>query len=637
MATEDYRRKLTAILSADVKGYSRLMGEDEAATVRTLTAYRQTMTTLIQDHKGRVVDSPGDNILAEFSSVVDAVQCAVEIQRDLKVKNAQLPENRQMEFRIGINLGDVIEEKGRIYGDGVNIAARLESLAEPGGICISGTVYEHTKNKVSLEHEYLGEQNVKNIADPVSVYRILLEPGDKPKSTSVRPMRPRRWLWALLAGMGLLVLVALVLLIWKPFDSPSPESAEVVSEQSSSIDLPDKLSIAVLPFENMSADLEQEYFSDGITEDLITDLSKISAMFVIARNSTFVYKGQAVNIQDVGADLGVAYVLEGSVRKADGTVRITAQLLDVATGMHLWAERYDRELDDVFAVQDEVVAKIVAALAVTLTEEEQEYLAQDITENLEAYDLTKRGWWYYHQLTREGNDQARQMFELATEVDPQYADAYVGLGFTYYEEWAQQWNQDPQSLDIAQELAERTINLDEAYASAYTLLSHVYLRRGEFERAIVEQERAILLDPNNANNYRDLAEALIFTGRPEDAIEHIEKAMSLNPHYPVTYPFTLGFAYVGIGFKDGSLEHYEKAIAAEKEAISLNPNFTGSYLVLAFIYNETGREQEARTQVAQALGINPQLSLAAIRESVPFKDPAVLDAFLDALQDAGLN
>jgi adenylate cyclase len=222
-------------------------------------------------------------------------------------------------------------------------------------------------------------------------------------------------------------------------------------------------------------------------------------------------------------------------------------------------------------------------------------------------------------------------------VDPQYADAYVGLGFSYYEEWAQQWNQDPQSLDIAQELAERTINLDEAYASAYTLLSHVYLRRGEFERAIVEQERAILLDPNNANNYRDLAEALIFTGRPEDAIEHIEKAMSLNPHYPVTYPFTLGFAYVGIGFKDGSLEHYEKAIAAEKEAISLNPNFTGSYLVLAFIYNETGREQEARTQVAQALGINPQLSLAAIRESVPFKDPAVLDAFLDALQDAGLN
>jgi adenylate cyclase len=402
-------------------------------------------------------------------------------------------------------------------------------------------------------------------------------------------------------------------------------------------DSPGKSSVAVLPFENMSGDPEQEYFSDGITEDIITDLSKISALFIIARNSTFVYKGQAVDIQEVGKDLGVAYVLEGSVRKEGDRVRITAQLIDAATGGHVWAERYDRDLEDVFAVQDEVVDKIVSALALTLTEDEQAHLAQAATDNLEAYDFAKRGWWYYHQLTRKSNDEARQLFEMAIERDPDYADAYAGLGFTHYEEWAQQWSQDPQTLDRAHELATAAINLDGSRAAAHTLLSHVYVRRGEFDRAIVEQERAIALDPNDANTYKDLAETLIFAGRPEDAIEHIEKAMSLDPHYPVTYPFTLGFAYTGLGFKNGSSEQYEKAITALKEAISLNPNFTGSYLALAFVYNETGREQEARNQVAQALNINPQLSLAAIRESVPFNEPAAKEAFLDALRDAGLN
>ena len=637
MALEDYRRKLTAILSADVKGYSRLMGDDETATVRTITAYREIMTSLIHGRQGRVVDSPGDNILAEFSSVVDAVQCAIEIQKHLKTKNTDLPENRRMEFRIGINLGDVIAEENRIYGDGVNIAARLESLAEPGGICISGTVFEHTKNKISLETEYLGEQKVKNIADPVSVYRVLLVSEAEPNTRSERQERPRRWQWALLIVIIISVVAALVFWILMPAVSPFSQVAEVAVEQSPSINLADKPSIAILPFENMSGDPEQEYFSDGLTEDLITDLSKISALFVIARNSTFVYKGQAVDIQEIGEELGVAYILEGSVRKANETVRITAQLINATTGGHVWAERYDRNLEDVFAVQDEVVEKIVAALALTLTEDEQAYLAQDATGNLEAYDFAKRGWWYYHQLTRESNDRARQLFEMALERDPAYADAYAGLGLTHYEEWAQQWSQDPQTLERAFDLATEAINLDDSRAAAHTLLSHVYVRRGEFDQAIVEQERAIALDPNNANTYKDLAETLIFAGRPEDAIEHIEKAMILNPHYPATYPFTLGFAYTGLGFKYGSPEQYEKAIATLKEAISLNPNFTGSYLALAFVYNETGLEQEARNQVAQALDINPQLSLAAIRESVPFNEPAAKEAFLDALRDAGLN
>ncbi|NCF67494.1 MAG: tetratricopeptide repeat protein [Chloroflexi bacterium] len=638
MTTEDYRRKLTAILSADVKGYSRLMGVNEAETVRTITAYRKVYAKLVNEHHGRVVDSPGDNILAEFPSVVDAMQCAVEIQKVLKHKNAQLPVERRMEFRMGINLGDVIEDEGRLYGDGVNITARIEGLADPGGICISGTVYEHIKRKLPYGTAYLGEHSVKNIAEPVPVYRILMEQGAEPKIEKEKGGRLRRWRRPLLAVVALTLLGAGILWVWNVVANDSQSVMDLFTGQTQpTAGSPDRSSVAVLPFENMSGDSDQEYFSDGITEDIITDLSKISALFVIARNSTFVYKGQAVDIQDVGKVLGVAYVLEGSVRKEGDRVRITAQLLDAKTGGHVWAERYDRDLEDVFAVQDEVVEKIVAALALTLTENEQAHLAQGATDDLEAYDFAKRGWWYYHHLTPESNDQARQLFEMAIERDPAYVDAYAGLGFTHYEEWAQQWSQDPQTLERAFDLATEAINLDYSRAAAHALLSHVYVRRGEFDQAIVEQERAIALAPNDANTYKDLAETLIFAGRPEDAIEYIEKAMILNPHYPATYPFTLGFAYTGLGFKNGSAEQYEKAIEALIEAISLNPNSTGSYLALAFVYNETEREEEARKMVAQAMDINPQLSLAAIRESVPFNEPTAKEAFLDALRDAGLN
>jgi TolB-like protein/class 3 adenylate cyclase len=344
MITEGVKRKLTAILSADVKGYSRLMGEDEDATVRTLTAYRTIMVTLIQKHQGRVVDSPGDNLLAEFSSVLDAVRCAVEIQEELRDRNTELPENRKMEFRIGINLGDIIEEGGRIYGDGVNIAARMEGLAEGGGICISGTVYEHVKNKLAMGFDYLGRRNIKNITEPVQVYRVWMEAG--PTTTGV--IKEGR--------AGLMV--------------------EVASREKMAFPLPDKPSIAVLPFVNMSGDPDQEYFSDGLTEDLITDLSKTSDFFVVARNLVFPYKGKAVRLQQVSRELGVRYIVEGSVRKAGDKVRITAQFVDAITGGHLWAERYDRDLKDVFAVQDEIVQKIVTALQGKILGTEIEHFAR---------------------------------------------------------------------------------------------------------------------------------------------------------------------------------------------------------------------------------------------------------------------
>jgi adenylate cyclase len=357
--TQGFARKLTAILSADVAGYSRLMGEDETWTIQTLQAYREVMATLIQQHRGRVVDSPGDNLLAEFVSVVDTVQCAVAVQKELKARNAHLPQNRKMELRIGINLGDVVEEGGRIYGDGVNIAARLESLADPGGICVSRTAFDHIESKLPFGYEYLGDQRVKNIAKPVGAYRVLMEPritvAGKTEGKSTRQLK------AILAALSALLVVAGAVAMWRLYVREAPLKGGVAREYTN-VKLPGKPSIAVLPFVNMSRDPEQEYFTDGMTEDLITDLSKITDLFVAARNSVFPYKGKAVSPQQVSRELGVKYLVEGSVRKAGDKVRISAKVVDATTGGHVWAERYDRDLKDIFAVQDEIARRIVTAL-----------------------------------------------------------------------------------------------------------------------------------------------------------------------------------------------------------------------------------------------------------------------------------
>jgi len=441
MTQEGFKRKLTAILSADVEGYSRLMGEDEDETIRTLTTYRELMSAIIQKHRGRVVDSPGDNLLAEFGSVVDTVRCAVEIQEELRVRNAELPENRMMEFRIGINLGDVVEEGERIYGDGVNITARVEGLAEGGGICISGTVYDSVKNKLSLNYESLGEHTVKNITEPIRVYRMRVGP-DAATPGVVKEKRPgvKRWQWTALAAVVVLIVGAVA--SWNfHFRLPSVDPASV---EKMAFPLPDIPSIAVLPFVNMSDDPKQEYFSDGITENIITDLSKISAFFVISRSSTYAYKGKPVKIKQVAEELGVRYVLEGSVQKSSDKVRINAQLVDAITGHHLWAERYDRDLKDIFAVQDEITQKIVRTLRVELTEVELERIRRIPTENLNAYESFYRGLGYYRRSSKSSNAQARQMFEKAIELDPRFSVVYVFLGHTYRREWLYRWSQDPQ-------------------------------------------------------------------------------------------------------------------------------------------------------------------------------------------------
>ncbi|MBL7175527.1 MAG: hypothetical protein ISS66_06840 [Desulfobacteraceae bacterium] len=381
MATQDFKRKLTAILHADIEGYSRLMGENEDETIRTLATCRDVITAHIQQHQGRLVDFIGDELLAEFGSVGDAVLCSTEIQRELKVRNAELPEDRKMLFRIGLNLGDVVKEGERIYGDGVNVAARLEKLAEGGGICISGAVYDSIKNKLTFDYEYLGEKNVKNIADPVRVYRVMVR----------------------------------------------PDASDVSFQQTQALDLPDIPSIAVLPFTNMSDDPEQEYFADGMTEDMLTDLSKISGLFVISRSSVFSYKGRSVKIEQIGRELGVHYVLEGSVRKDGDRVRINAQLIDAATAKHLWAERYDGHLGDVFALQDEITQKIISALAIKLTPGEQEQVTRKETDNIEAYDTFLKGWEHYIRCTPDDLDKAIPYFKKAIELDPNFGRAGAAL------------------------------------------------------------------------------------------------------------------------------------------------------------------------------------------------------------------
>jgi len=422
MTTQEVKRKLTAILNADVKGYSRLMGADEEGTLRTLTAYREVMAILIQQHNGRVINAPGDALLAEFESVVDAVKSAVEIQRELAKRNADLPADRKMEYRIGINLGDVMADGESIYGDGVNIAARLESLADAGGICISGTVYDQVENKLSLGYEYLGEQTVKNIAKPVRVYRVLMEPR-KPSEVKAKVKGRNRKYFALAVAVVVIIgAIAAWQIIWRP----SHPKIEMASKEKMAFPLPDKPSIAVLPFTNMSGDSKEDYFSDGITEEIITALSKVPYLFVIARNSTFTYKGKPVKVKQVSEELGVRYVLEGSVRKAGDKVRITAQLIDALSGHHLWADRYDRDLKDIFALQDEITMKIITAMQVKLTVGELANLWAEGTKNLDAYLKCMEAYTNYLRTTKEGNALGKKLAEEVIALDPKYPE---GMSF----------------------------------------------------------------------------------------------------------------------------------------------------------------------------------------------------------------
>jgi len=583
MSMEGFKRKLTTIFSADVEGYSRLMGEDEAGTVKTLTAYREIMAELIKQHRGRVVDFPGDNLLAEFSSVVEAVECAVEIQMELKGKNEELPENRRMEFRMGINLGDVIEEADRIYGDGVNVAARIEGLADAGGIYISGTVYDQVENKLPLAFEYIGEQSVKNIKKPIRVYRVQVE---------------RR---------------------------------EADSDVSRELPLPERPSIAVLPFVNMSGDPQQEYFSDGITEEIITGLSKIPRLFVTARHSSFAYKDQPVKVRQVGRELGVHYVLEGSVRKAGDRVRVSAQLIDVMTDKHIWAERYDRELKDIFAIQDEITMNIMIALQVKLTDGDQAALRAKGTYNLEAYLKYLQAMEYFREFSKEGNVLARQRYQEAISLAPEYSSAYAGLASTYLVEPWHGWSAHPgQSLELAMQYAQKCLALDESFSDAHATLGLVHLVMRQWEKAVEECELAVSLNPNGADNIAILAVALKTVGRVEEALAMLEKAIRLNPMPPDWLLHEFGTCYRLMG-------RYDEAIAALRRVLDRNPDYLSSRLNLIATYVMSGKEEAARAEAVEVLRRSPDFSVERFLRDFPYKDQKIIDGLKECFLKAGLK
>ena len=633
MDPKDITRKLRAILSADVQGYSRLMGDDEIATVETITEYRETISSLVTQWKGRVVDSPGDNVLAEFGSVVDAVQCAVEIQNILKAKNVDLPENRRMIFRIGVNLGDVIQEGDRIYGDGVNIAARIESLADGGGICISGTAYDQIKNKLALGYNYFGEHSVKNISEPVRVYKVPMEPGDVGKKRV-----GKSWKKMAIAAAVLLILAGAAAAIWNFYPSPAPTPTEVASKKTPSpespdkpVPLPDKPSIAVLPFANLSGDPEEEYFSDGMAEEIITALSKIPQLFVIARNSSFTYKGKPVMMQQVGKELGVKYVLEGSVRKSGDRVRIMAQLIDAQTGHHLWAERYDRELKDIFALQDEITLKVIMALQIKLTAGEQARLIGKGTENLEAYTTTLQAIMHFHRMNKQGNMESRRLAKEAIPMDPEYAGPYRALALTHMMDLWFNFSKSPkESRMLAVEAGQKALALDDSNPGTHIVLCYLYIMQEKLDKAIAAAERAVEQSPSGANAYAALGSALRFACRPNEAIPMVKKAISLNPIANSLLLRDLGVSYQMAG-------KYEDAIVVLKKSLQERPNGLFSHLALAVCYVSLGREEQARAEATEVLRIHPKFSLEYYAKILPYKDQSVVDHLIACLRKAGLK
>jgi adenylate cyclase len=585
MENADVIRKLAVILAADVVGYSRLMVADEEGTLATLNARRKVIDELIARHHGRIFGTAGDSVIAEFASAVEAVRCAAAIQQENQRRNADSREPRRMLFRVGVNLGDVMVGGDDLFGDGVNVAARLESMAEPGGICISSAVYDQIRNKVDLAFDDLGERLLKNIGYPVRVFGLRHDRGDEPGRV------------------------------------PEQRAATAASRPSA---LP---SIAVLPFTNMGGDPEQDYFADGLTEDLITELSRFQELRVVARNSVMTYKGKAVRVQEVGHDLAVRYVLEGSVRRAGARVRITAQLIDAATGHHLWAERFDRDLADIFDVQDEVTSRIVVTLAGKLEESERRRGRSLQTENLEAYDCVLRGRELWFRFTPETNREARRLYEKAIELDPDYARAYASLAWTYLTEHDERWGSpEDRPLERALEYARRGVMVNPASHSNHLTLGQVCLGKGLHDEALEVLQTAIALNPNDADGYVFLAETLSFAGRPDEAIELIGKAQRLNPASPRWYAWFLGFAFY-------VARRYEDAVAALRKG---TPLVAMAYRSLAVANGQLGREQDAKAAAEEYLRRTPDFSLATHLETMPFQHAEDREHYVEGLRKAGL-
>jgi adenylate cyclase len=606
------------------------MQEDESSTIRSLEDSKELMTKLIQQYRGRVVDAPGDNLLAEFGSVVDATECAVKIQQRLEIRNAELPDNRKMPFRIGVNLGDVVEEADRIYGNGVNIAARLERLAESGGICISRTAYDHVKNKLELGYEYIGEHSVKNITEPVRAYRVLIEPEAAGKVIGEKRFLGKISRRAAVSAIAILVLVAGGLIGWNIYLHQA-KMIEPASLDKLAYPLPDKPSIAVLPFDNMSEDPEHEYFADAISENIITALSRAPNLLVIARNSTFTYKGKPVKVQKIAEDLGVRYILEGSVQRSEDRLRVTAQLIDAIDGKHLWAEKYDRLLEDLFTLQDEITMRIITALQIKLSDGETARIYARGTTNLEAY---LKGWQaarYRRKGTKEDNARARQLFEEAIALDPNYSGLYAGLGWAHAVDARNGWSKSrKESMEKALKLAQKALALDDSRINGGWLLAYIYRQKRQYEKSIDEAKRLIDLTPGEAIGYKMLAAMLYPLGRGEETVAAAKKAIRRDP-------MTSASTFYWLGMGHWVMDQYEEALEAYKKALNISP--TGVYLhtVLTVTYSLLDREEEARAAAAELLRLDPDFSVDRIAKRLPFKDKAYTERYVNALRKAGLK
>jgi len=586
MIDAGFKRKLAAILSADVAGYSRLMDDDEEATVRTLTAHRNATNDLVQQYRGRIVDTPGDNILAEFTSVVDAVNCAVEIQRELAERNTELPENRRMQFRIGVNLGDVIEEQGRIYGDGVNIAARVEALAEAGGICISGRVYDQVENKLKLKYVFLGEHQAKNIRRPIQVYRVIN------KSNSIK---------------------------------------RFIFEEGGVLPLPDKPSIAVLPFNNLSGDSEQEYFSDGITEDIITALSRSPWLFVIARNSSFAYRGAMVDVRQVSRELGVRYILEGSVRKAGNRVRVTAQLIDGNLGNHVWAEKYDSELQDIFDLQDQITQLVVSSLLAQI----QTYVVENPKRlerpDIVTWDLLARGWKLFSELTKESLAAAETLFRKAVASAPTSCEAHYLLAGTLIHQVFMGYRFDGNLIiPEAYEIAKRAVSLEEKSEYAHCILGIIQFFRGKYDLAISEVNHAIELNPNCSLAYGVLGDFLSMRN-PDESIKNNEIAIRTNPKDPAIF-----FRYSGIAIAHFTAGRYSEASQWARKSVHRKPSWRIAHAVLASSLAQINRLEEARDAVDSYLENFPNEKISELGKVFDMNWFGNAQRFTEGLRKAGL-
>ena len=585
MAEQRVQRRLAAILAADVVGYSRLMGADEAGTRARFNAhFSELIEPAIASCQGRIVKTTGDALLVEFASVVDAVECAVEFQKGMAERNRDETDSRRISFRIGVNLGDVIIEGDDIHGDGVNIAARLEGLAEPGGIVVSGKVHDEVRTKLDLGFNDLGVQEVKNIAEPVRAFNVHMGAG----ATS----------WD---GLG----------------------------QGVPLPLPDKPSIAVLPFENMSGDAEQEYFSDGITEDLITALSRIRWLFIVARNSTFSYKGQAPDIRDVARELGVRYVLVGSVRKSGNRVRLNAQLIDGITGNHIWAERYDRELEDVFALQDELTLTLCGAIEPELTKSEQQRTSSKAPENMDAWDYYQRGMWLWQAGRKDENAEARRMFEHSMELDPSFARAFIGYVGTYHS--SRRLGFLEVDRDKALQAARRAVDLDSEDAWSHVALGLVYHVDPDPEAAIPEFAYAIQLNPSLADGHAWLGDSLSCAGRAEEAVVPLQQAIRLSPRDP-----RIGVMHARMGRAYLFLRQHEKSVEWSRSALRHQNVGWPAAANLASTLGHLGQLDGARRALDDMQRLQTGLTIGFVGDHTPVIHPDYMDHFIDGLRKAGL-